>query len=68
MKGKEPSTVEDLVRRTEFPFLVLVMNFPLPNKFHAPQMEAFEGTKDPLDRLETYKTLMHLQALLDKIL
>ena len=31
-------------------------------------MEAFEGMKDPLDHLETYKTLMHLQAFPDKIM
>lgn len=68
MKGKEPSTVEDLVRRTELPFSVQVLKCSLPHKFCAPHMEAFDGTKDPLDHLETYKTLMHLQAFLDEIM
>lgn len=31
-------------------------------------MEVFEGTKDPLDHLEIYKTFMNLQALLDEIM
>lgn len=68
MKGKGPSTVEDLVRMTKLPFSALVMNYPLPNKFQAPQIEAFEGMKDPPNHLETYKTLMHLQALQDEIM
>lgn len=31
-------------------------------------MEVFEGTKDPLDYMKTYKTYMHLQELLDEIM
>lgn len=42
MKAKGTYTVEDLVRRMELPFSARVMNCPLPNKFRAPQMEAFE--------------------------
>lgn len=68
MKGKEPLTVEDLVRRTKLPFSVQVMNCSLPHKFRTPRMEAFEGTKDPLDHLETYRMLMHLQTLPDEIM
>lgn len=68
MKGKEPSTIEDLVKRTKLPFLVWVMNCPLPHKFHALQMEVFKWMRDPLNHLETYKILMHLQALLDEIM
>lgn len=60
MRGKGPFNIEDLVRRMKLPFLAQVMNCPLPNKFWAPQIESFEGMKDPLDHLETYKTIMHL--------
>ncbi|XP_058189241.1 uncharacterized protein LOC131306828 [Rhododendron vialii] len=37
-------------------------------KFKMPQLETFNGSTDPLDHLETYKSLMHLQALLDEVM
>ena len=33
-----------------------------------PQIESYDGVKDPLDHLETFKTLMHLQGVPDKIM
>ena len=33
-----------------------------------PQIESYDGVKDPLDYLETFKTLMHLQGVLDEIM
>ena len=33
-----------------------------------PQIESYNGVKDPLDHLESFKTLMHLQGVLDKII
>ena len=33
-----------------------------------PQVEAYDGSKDPLDHLESFKTLMHLQGVADKII
>ncbi|XP_075636803.1 uncharacterized protein LOC142609046 [Castanea sativa] len=33
-----------------------------------PQVEAYDGSKDPLDHLETFKTLMHLQGVADEIM
>ena len=33
-----------------------------------PQVEAYDGSKDPLDHLESFKTLMHLQGVADKIM
>ena len=32
-----------------------------------PQMETYNGSKDPLDHLESFKTLMHLQGMADEI-
>ena len=36
------------------------MHFPLPAKFRMPQIETFDGTKDPVDHLNTYKNQMEL--------
>ena len=33
-----------------------------------PQIESYDGVKDLLDRLETFKTLMHLQGVPDEIM
>ena len=39
------------------------MSFPLPAKFKMPQVVAYNGSKDPIDHLELFKTLIHLQGL-----
>ena len=33
-----------------------------------PQVESYDGVKDPLDHLETFKTLMHFQGVPDEIM
>ena len=33
-----------------------------------PQIESYDGVKDPLDHLETFKTLMHLYGVPNKIM
>ena len=33
-----------------------------------PQVDSYDGVKDPLDHLETFKTLMHLQGVADAIM
>ena len=33
-----------------------------------PQVEAYDGSKDPLDHLESFKTHMHLQGVADEIM
>ena len=33
-----------------------------------PQVENYDGNKDPLDHLESFKTLMHLQGIPNKIM
>ncbi|XP_075634005.1 uncharacterized protein LOC142606575 [Castanea sativa] len=40
----------------------------LEAKFRMPQVEAYDGSRDPIDHLESFKTLMHLQVVLDKIM
>ena len=60
-RGRESSDLDDLVHRTDLPFTAFVTSFPLPPKFRMPQVENYNGSKDPLDHLESFKTLMHLQ-------
>ena len=33
-----------------------------------PQVETYDGSRDLLDRLESFKTLKHLQVVLDEIM
>ena len=33
-----------------------------------PHIDSYDGVKDPLDHLETFKTLMHLQGVTDEIM
>ena len=60
LKGRVSSDLDDLINCTDSPFITTVNSFPLPHKFHLPQIDSYDGVKDPLDHLETFKTLMHL--------
>ena len=59
--------MDALVQQTESPFTVGVLHFPLPTKFRMPQIEAFNGTKDPVDHLNTYKNQMELHGYQDPV-
>ena len=58
VKGRAPFSMDSLVQQTESPFTAGVLHFPLPAKFRMPQIETFDGTKDPIDHLNTYKNQM----------
>ena len=68
LKGRVSSDFDDLVHRTDLPFTTSVNSFPLPQKFRMLQIESYDGAKDLLDHLETFKTLMHLQGVVDEIM
>ncbi|KAH7844952.1 hypothetical protein Vadar_033624 [Vaccinium darrowii] len=68
VRGKGPTTVEELLQNTDSPLTPEVMREPLPQKFKMPHLDTFGGTTDPLDHLETYKNLMMLQAVPDEIM
>ena len=68
LKGRVSSDLDDLVNRTDSPFTTTVNSFPLPSKFRMPHMDSYDEVKDPLDHLETFKTLMHLQGVVDAIM
>ena len=62
VKGRAPYTMDTLVQQTESPFTAEVLRYPLPAKFRMPQVEAFDGIKDPVDHLNTYKNQMELHG------
>ena len=68
LKGQVSSDLDDLVNRTDSPFIAAVNFFPLPHKFRMPHIDSYNGVKDPLDHLETFKTLMYLQGVADEIM
>ena len=54
-KGWVSSDLDDLVNRIDSLFTASVNSFPLPHKFRMPQIDSYDGVKDPLDHLETFK-------------
>ena len=68
LKGRVSSDLDDLVNRTDTSFTIPANSCPLPQKFRMPQIESYDRVKDPLDHLETFKTLMHLQGVPDEIM
>ena len=60
--------LDDLVNRTDSPFTTSVNSFLLPQKFRMPQIESYDRVKDPLNHLETFKTLMNLQGVPNEIM
>ena len=68
LKGRVSSDLDDLVNRTDSPFIESVNSFPLPHKFRMLKIDSYNGVKDLLDHLETFKTLMHLQGVADEIM
>ena len=68
LKGRVSSDLDNLVNRTDLPFTAPVNSFPLPSKFRMPQIDSYDGVKDLLDHLETFKTLMHLQGVANVIM
>ena len=60
LREQVSSDLNDLVHRTDSLFTAFVTTFSLPPKFCMPQVEIYDRSKDPLDHLESFKTLMHL--------
>ena len=67
-RGQVSSDLDKLVHRIYSPFTASITLFPLSSKFRMPQVEAYDGSKDPLDHLEYFKTLMHLQGVANEIM
>ena len=67
LRGRVSNDLNKLVHQMNLAFTTPVTSFPFPPKFRMPQIEAYDGSKDPLDHLESFKTLMHLQGVADEI-
>ena len=67
VRGCVPDTMDTLVQQTESPFTAEVLHFPLPTKFRMPQVEAFDGARDSVDHLNTYKNQMELHGYQDPV-
>ena len=68
LKGRVSSDLDDLVNRTDSPFTAVVNSFPLPHNFLMPHIDSYDDVKDTLGHLETFKTLMHLQGVMEEIM
>ena len=66
-KGRAPVSMDALVQQTKSSFTAGVLHFPLPAKFRMPQIEMFDGKKDHVDHLNTYKNQMELHGYQDPV-
>ncbi|XP_050243783.1 uncharacterized protein LOC126692279 [Quercus robur] len=68
IKEKTDRSVDRMVKATDSPFTSAVLKCPVPSKFCLPQLEPFDGLRDPQDHLNTFKTTLGLQQPPDEIL
>ncbi|XP_057481981.1 uncharacterized protein LOC130768891 [Actinidia eriantha] len=62
-----PVTVDTLIRQTEPPFTERILRARISSKFKLPaQLGIYEGKTDPMDHLDSYKSLMSLQGCSDE--
>ena len=47
IKEKTDRSLDRLVRATDLPFTMAILECPVPSKFWLPQLEPFDGLKDP---------------------
>ena len=57
---RRANPIEDLVHKTDSPFMASINSHPLPLKFKLPSLDLYDGTRDPFDHIATFKTTMHL--------
>ncbi|XP_075665411.1 uncharacterized protein LOC142635082 [Castanea sativa] len=68
IRGWVSTSLDKLVHRMDSPFTAQVTYIPLPMKLQMPQVEAYDKSRDSHNHLESFKTFMHLQGVLEKIL
>ena len=60
--------MDDLVHRTDSPFITSITSHPLPSKFKMLTLDSYDGTRDPCDHIATLKTTMHLRGVPNEIM
>ena len=68
IKRQTDRSLDRMVRTTDSSFTTAVLECLVSSKFRLPQLEPFDGLKDPLDHLNTFKTTLGLQQPPDEIL
>ena len=68
LRGRVSNDLDDLVHQANSPFTTSINSFPLPSKFCMPQIESYDEAKNPLDHLESFKTMMQLKGVADEIM
>ena len=59
--------MDDLVHKTDSPFIAAIISHPLPSKFKMPTLDPYDGMQDPYDHIAIFKTTIYLQGVLEKI-
>ena len=68
IKGKTAMNLNGVLNMTDSPFTISVLECPLPPKFCLSQLEFYNGTKDPLDHIRDFKTILSLQQTLNEVI
>ncbi|GFS38889.1 hypothetical protein Acr_00g0059990 [Actinidia rufa] len=64
-----PVTVDTLIKQTEPPFTERILRAQISSKFKLPtQLGIYEGKTDPMDHLDSYKSLMSVQGCSDEVM
>ena len=66
LRHAPPAYGEDIC--TDPPFSQKIMQELIPSNFKLPQFESYEGTSDPVNHLEAFRTMMLLHGMPDTIL
>ncbi|XP_035546600.1 uncharacterized protein LOC108993896 [Juglans regia] len=66
-KTDTSSTVDQLLVSSNLPYSEEILAMPFPPKFKVPQMEAYDGSKDPLEHLDTFKAHKTLHGFLGEV-
>ena len=61
MKEKTTKNLDGMVKKTDSLFTTKVLECPLPPKLRLPQLESYDGLKDPLDHITTFKMTLSMQ-------
>ena len=61
-KSRALVSMDALVQQTESSFTARVLHFPSSGKVQNAAIETFDGTKDPINHLNTYKNKMELHG------